>query len=175
MYLSAILKRNEMTQKIADYEQQLKEINEELEDLRSYAANIADGGVTIGELMTTPTSMYNRHITFMNTSQQYSQMTAASQLQLLISQPQYQQLMMQQSGGNPQVELWYRNAAYQKFYEQAQGKFVKFEQKLLHEKEKALIQKQEALKGSLESCKAQKDTYAKEAQEGLKERFSANG
>ncbi len=173
MYLSAILKRNELTMKIADYQQQLTDIEEQLSDLQSYAGCIADGGVTIGELMNTPTSMYNRYITFMNTSQAYSQMTAGNQLQQLIGSSQYQQLMMQQSGGNPQIELWYRNAAYQKFFEQAQSSFVRYEKNLLHQKEKTLMQRKNALQGTIASYQEQQKRYEQEIQNGRQELFSA--
>ena len=168
MYLTSRLRINDLIKRKADYEKQRRQLDNQINDLKTYATAIADGGISIAELMKMPSSMYNRTLTFMNASMQYCQNSSMFQMSQLASQPYYQNQMTQQT---PDVQQSYRNMMQMSFYNQAKGQFAKYEESLLHEKEKALQQERDDLNSNLELCKAELDNVRQESKEGLQDIF----
>ena len=68
MFLVASSMVSSLIYKKSDLEYQLAKINQEIQDLKSYAENIADGGVSIGEMLNTPSTMYGRQLMYMNSA-----------------------------------------------------------------------------------------------------------
>ncbi len=172
MFLVAHWKINDLISKKADYEYQLTQITQEIEDLKTYAENIADSGVSIGEMLSTPGSMYGRQMGYMNASSQYSQISAMNQMQQLMQTPYYQQMMAKQDA---QVQQYYQQAMYKSFYDQSMQQFAKYEAKLIHEKEKVLERKKTQIAGNLDICKTQIQNYEQRAKEGQQRLFGGNG
>ena len=170
MYLVARAQISQLIRQKSELEIRRKKIMEEINELKSYASSIADGSVSIGELMKTPSSMYNRQLTYMNYSSQYCQTSAQNQLQYLMSQPYYQQMMSQY---DPSVKQSYEAMMYQSFYKQSQNQFAKYEADLLHEKEKLLETEKEDVSNNLETCKKALEMYRQQAKEGLEEIYRA--
>ena len=135
MILSSSWRISQLIQRRSDRKHRLQVVNMELNDLKTYGQNIADGGITIGEMMKTPTSMYTRQLFYMNNAAQYCQMNANMQMQQLMNTPYYQSMMAQQ---DPQVQQAYQQMLQQSFYKQAQQQFSKYEANLINEKETAM-------------------------------------
>ena len=70
MILSSSWRISQLIDRKNETQHRLRAITLELEDLRAYGRNIADGGISIGELMKVPTSMYNRQMQYMNSAAQ---------------------------------------------------------------------------------------------------------
>lgn len=134
----------------------------EMNDLKTYATNIADGKLSMTEMASCPTSMFNRQMQYMMASSQYCQMAAQNQMTQLTSNPLYQQMMAQSQ--NAQMQAEYQKMMYRSFYKQAQEQFSKYEAKLLNEKE-AEMQKE---KISLENDLAMINEEIKSTKDGVK-------
>ncbi len=171
MFLTANFMTGNLIQQKNDYEYQLSKIKQEIQDLKTYAENIADGGISIGEMLGTPSTMYGRQLMYMNAASQYCQVSAQNQMQQLMQTPYYQNMMAQQQAD---VQQSYQSLMYKSFYDQAQAQFAKYEKKLLHEKEKALEQKQQTIMTNLEICKTQLSEFKQKSKEGIND-FFGNG
>ncbi len=119
-----------------DKNYRLMQLNKEMMDYKTYAENIADGSISIHEMFTTPSSMFNRQMLYMNMSSQFCQMSAANQMQQVSSNPLFQNMMAQSQ--NAQIQQAYQQMMYRSFYKQAQEQFAKYESRLLNEKEKEM-------------------------------------
>lgn len=142
------------------------QLNMELEDLKSYGTNIADGQLSLAEMMSAPGSMFNRQMQYMMASSQYAQMSAQNQMNQLSSNPMYQQMMAQSQ--NAQLQQAYQMMMYKSFYKQAQEQFAKYEAKLLNEKEKEMSKEKVSLETELamieEEIKATKEAVKNDVQ-----------
>lgn len=144
----------------------LMQLNMELQDLKSYGTNIADGGLSLSEMMSAPSSMFQRQMQYMMASSQYCQMSAQNQMAQMASNPMYQQMMAQSQ--NAQLQQQYQMMMYRSFYKQAQEQFAKYEAKLLNEKEKEMSKEKLALETELamieEEIKATKEAVKNDVQ-----------
>ncbi len=150
----------------SDKNYRLMQLNRELSDYKAYAENIADGSLSLHEMLNTPSSMFSRQMLYMNMSSQYCQTSAANQMQQLSSNPLYQNMMSQSQ--DPQIQQAYQEMMYRSFYKQAQEQFSKYESKLLNEKEKEISEE----KVSLETELAMIDEEIKATKEGIKNDIS---
>ena len=82
----------------SDLNYRLMEITRKLSDLQQYASNIADGSVSMSDMMNTPSSMFGRQLMYM----QYAHNGAlfGAQQKMAMMQPMIAQQMMQMP--NPQ-------------------------------------------------------------------------
>lgn len=144
----------------------LMQLNMEINDLKEYATNIADGSLSLSEMMSAPGSMFNRQMQYMMASSQYSQMVAQNQMTQLSSNPLYQQMMAQSQ--NAQLQQQYQMMMYRSFYKQAQQQFAKYEAKLLNEKQKEMSKEKLSLESELamidEEIKATKEATKNDVQ-----------
>lgn len=168
MILSGSWRINQLIQRRSDRKHRLQVVNMEIQDLKTYGQNIADGGVSIGEMMKTPTSMYNRQLLYMNTASQYCQMSATNQMQQLMATPYYQSMMSQQDA---QVQQSYQQMLYQSFYKQAQNQFSKYEANLIHEKERAMEEEKESIKEEIEAIEGELSSTKQEVSKSIQEFF----
>lgn len=123
----------------ADINMKLLTLRQKLMDLQSYASSIADGTVSMNDLMNAPASMFNRMSVFMMYSHQASMMGAQEKFgpmsQLAMSQ-------MAQSGQNDPMQMqMYQQSLFSNLYKQEREQFNKVEERILHQQE-TQIQKQ---------------------------------
>lgn len=116
-------------------------LRQKLMDLQSYASSIADGTVSMNDLMTAPASMFNRMSIFMMYSHQASMMGAQEKFgplnQMAMSQ-------MNQNGQNDPMQMqMYQQSLFKNLYTQEREQFNKVEQRILNQQE-TQIQKQVA-------------------------------
>ena len=117
----------------SDLNFRLMQITQKLNDLQQYASNIADGSVSMSDMMNTPGSMFGRQLMYM----QYAHNGAlyGAQQKMALMQPQIA-MQMQMLGNNPQYQAMYQQWIFKSLYNQERERMGKQEQKLLNEQEK---------------------------------------
>ncbi len=138
-----------------DLNYRLMQLTTKMNDLQQYASNIADGSISMSDMMSTPASMFNRQMMYMQYSHNGSLMGAQqkyAQMQPMVN------MQMQQMDANSQA--MYQQWTFQNLYAQERERMGKIEAKLLNEqekemqKEKAKIETQlKMLEQEYESCK----------------------
>ena len=116
----------------SDLNFRLMQITQKLSDLQQYAANIADGSVSMSDMMNTPGSMFGRQLMYMNYA--HNMALFGAQQQMAMMGPQIQMQMSQM--GNPAYMQMYQNWIFKSLYDQQRQMVGKQEQKLLNEQEK---------------------------------------
>lgn len=121
---------------IAQIEQQMVDENRKLLDLQSFASNIADGTISMNDMMSCPPSMFNRSSIFMQSSNQMAYMSAQQKMAYMSRIP----------GAMPQVNdpramQMYMQAMFKSFYDQGRQQIVQVEQKKLSVEESKIQQK----------------------------------
>lgn len=144
----------------SDLNYRLMELTRKLSDLQQYAANIADGSVSMNDMMNTPCSMFGRQMMFM----QYSHNSAifGAQQKMMAMQPMMAMQMQQMQ--NPNMQAMYQNWIYNSLYDQERERIGKQETKLLNEQEKQIQAEKAKLETQLklldqeyEACKQGED------------------
>ena len=155
----------DITRQKNDLNYRLMNITRKLEDLQQYAANIADGSVSMSDMMNTPCSMFGRQLMYM----QYAHNGALYGAQQKMAMLQPQIAMQMQMMGNPAYQQMYQQWIFKSLYDQERERMGKQEQKLLNEQEKQ-IQAEKAkietqlkmLDQELESVKQGEDNAVKQ-------------
>ena len=129
LLIFAYRKLDIMRQK-SDLNYRLMNITQKLNDLQQYAANIADGSVSMSDMMNTPGSMFGRQLMYMNYA--HNMALFGAQQQMAMMGPQIQMQMSQM--GNPAYQLMYQQWVFRGLYEQQRQLAGKQEQKLLKTK-----------------------------------------
>lgn len=149
----------------SDLEYKLMEIKRKLYDMHDYASNIADGSVSLNDLMKAPPSMFNRMSMFMMYSHQASMAGAQEKFAFMSQTPGAIPPM-----ANPQLQQQYSQMLFKNLYDQEREKFKKIEEKVLNEQNKKLdmeASKVEAqlkmLEAELSSTKEAEDKAAKDS------------
>ena len=145
-----------------DLNYRLMKLNQKLEDLQQYASNIADGSVSMSDMMNTPASMFGRTMMYMTYSHNGALQNAQQQMQQMMMMPQVQAQMQQMQ--DPNMQAMYQNWIFKNLYDQQREQIGKQESKLLNEQEKQ-IQAEKAkietqlklLDQELEACKQGED------------------
>lgn len=117
-----------------DLNYRLMEITRKLSDLQQYASNIADGSVSMSDMMNTPASMFGRQLMYMQYAHNGALFGAQQQMGML--QPQIAMQMQQMP--NPQYQQMYQQWIFKNLYNQQREQIGKQEQKLLNEQEKQI-------------------------------------
>ena len=132
-------------------QQRLTEITRRISDLQEYAASIADGSVTLEEMMTVPGSMFGRMFQYMGNSHNQALMYSENQF----NNPGFQQALgpqLQQM--DPQAQQQYIAWIKHSMYSQAREQIGKQEARLLHQQEKKLVLEKEKLEASIKMDEA---------------------
>ena len=151
----------------SDLNYRIMQLTQKLSDLQQYAANIADGSVSMSDMMNTPASMFNRTMMYMTYAHNGALTNAQQQMQQMMMLPQVQAQMQQMQ--DPNQRMMYENWIFQNLYKQQREQFGKVEQKLLNEQEKEIQQEKAKLETQLklldaeyESVKSGEDAAAKQ-------------
>ena len=139
-----------------DLNYRLMQLNQKLEDLQQYASNIADGSVSMSDMMNTPASMFGRTMMYMTYSHNGALQNAQQQMQQMMMMPQVQAQMQQMQ--DPNQQMMYQNWIFDNLYKQQREQFGKVEQKLLNEQEKEIQQEKAKLETQLKMLEAEFDS-----------------
>lgn len=117
-----------------DLNYRLMNLTRKLSDLQQYASNVADGSVSMNDMMNTPSSMFGRQMMYM----QYAHHGAlfGAQQKMYMMQPMIAMQMQQMQ--DPNYQAMYQQWIFKNLYQQERERIGKQEAKLLNEKEKAI-------------------------------------
>ena len=175
MLLSGHIRLRELIMRKSQNDQRLRQLNIELEDLKRYAEHIADGNISLWEMMKTPTSMFNRQMLFLNTSSVFCDISANNQMYAMMANPNYQRYMMNQMQNNPDpmFQDTYNGMMYNNFYQEAQKEFARYETELLHEKEGAIRAEKDSLIVDNEAIAVEAKELKEKRKEEIQQTFSS--
>ena len=145
------------------YQARLQELTRKLSDLQQYAANIADGSVSMFDMMNTPSSMFGRSMMYMNYSHNMAVQNA--QMNYMGMQPMIAQQIAQM---DPQSQMMYQQWIQQNLYKQERERFAKIEAKLLNEQEKEIMQEKEKIESQLKMIEAELQSVRQAEEAGIK-------
>lgn len=142
----------------SDLNYRLMELTRKLSDLQQYASNIADGKVSMSDMMNTPGSMFYRQMMYMQNSHNIALFGAQQNMAMM--QPMIQMQMQQMQ--DPNMQAMYQQWIFKSLYEQQREQVGKQEQKLLNEQEKQI----QAEKAKLETQLKMLDQEYESVKEG---------
>lgn len=145
----------------------LSEMNQKLQDMQQYAANIANGSISIHDMANMPASMFNRTLMFMTFAHNGAMMSANQNMQNLMMMPNVQQQMAQMQ--DPNQAQMYQNWMYQNLYVQEREKFAKQEGKLLNQQEKQMQQEKARLETQLKMLEAELEGVQQGERDAIKQ------
>lgn len=144
-----------------DLQYRLMELTRKLSDLQQYSANIADGSVSMSDMMNTPSSMFGRQMMYMQYAHNGSLFGAQQKFAMM--QPQI--AMQMQQIQDPNMQNMYQNWIFKNLYDQERERFGKQEAKLLNEQEKQIQAEKTKIETQLklleqeyDSCKQAEDS-----------------
>lgn len=158
-------RKHDLIRRKHDMEYRITQLSEKLNNLTSYASSIADGVVSLNELMTVPPSLFNRMSMFMMYSHAGAMAGAQEKYDYMSripgAMPQIQ---------DPKAQEQYSMLMFKNLYDQERERFKKVEEKMLDEQEKKITQEKEKLQtllkeieAELESVKGAEDKAAKDS------------
>lgn len=127
-----------------DLNYQLMQLTNQLSDLQQYAANVADGSVSMFDMMNTPASMFNRQLMFSMYS--HNMALQGAQQNYMMMSPMIS-VQMQQMDTNSQA--MYQRLIFNNLYKQQKEQACKVEQKMLNQRETEMQQKKARLETQL--------------------------
>lgn len=142
-----------------DLNYRLMNLTKKLTDLQQYSANIADGSVSMNDMMNTPGSMFGRQMMYMQYA--HNGALAGAQQKMMMMQPM---IAMQMQQMQPNMQSMYQNWIFKSLYDQERERIRKQETKLLNEQEKQIQAEKAKLETQLklldqeyEACKQAED------------------
>ena len=115
-------------------------ITRKIGDLQRYAANIADGKLSMKEMTDVPSKLFGRQSIFQQYAHNRSLQIANMQMGMMAPM-----MAMQMQSMNPQYQMLYQQNMFMNLYKEARQEAAKEEQKLLNEQEKELVLEKEKL------------------------------
>jgi len=156
---SIICRKSEINQKLLD-------LRKRQMDLQSYSASIADGTVSMNDLMDAPASMFMRMNNFMQYSHQQSMMGAQQNIGGMLA-------MFQASGGmanlNPQMQQQYQQMIFKNLYDKERERFSRQEEKVLNVEDKKIEQQIAQLNTQLQMLEAEEKNVSQAESESAKD------
>ena len=149
-----------------DVEYRIMNLTKKLSDLQQYSANIADGSVSMSDMMNTPSSMFGRQMMYMQYAHNGALMNAQQNMAMM--QPMITAQMQQMP--NPQYQNMYQQWIFKNLYNQGREAMGKQEAKLLNEQEKQIQAENAKLETQLKMIEQEYESV-KEAEKEAIQRF----
>ena len=145
----------------SDLNFKLMQKQQELQDLQSYTASIADGEVSLNDLSTAPASMFGNMTQYMVGSHNYAMQAAQAQYGMVAGQQQVSQDAMAQQQ--------YQQLVFKNLYDQQKQQVLKAEQARLHVKEKSMENEKLRLEQQLKLIESELGTIDQSIDRGIKD------
>lgn len=154
----------------------LMQLQQKQFELQTYAANIADGSVSINDLLTTPSSLFGRMMQFMQYSNAYAAQGAQQKMMMMGAMGAFSQL----GAMPPQQQQMYQGMMMQQLMQQERDQVCKVEQKRLNAEDKKVEQEIARLNTQLKMLEEEEKNVDQGEERGIKSStprygFSANG
>ncbi len=140
-----------------ELEYKLAKLTKKTREMAQYSSLVANGGITIGNLLSTPGSMMGRSMNYLayahNSAMQYMQQNA----------PMMQQMYMQQMGvqQNPQQQQYMNNYIMRSLYIQGRDMAAQIETKNLKEEEEKMASQKAQLEAGIAAINAELESTKK--------------
>lgn len=144
----------------------LMQLQQKLMDLQSYASSIADGTVSLNDLMNAPASMFSRMSVFMMYSHQAAMTGAQQNYQPMVAMAQSQGVFANMP---PQQQQQMSQMIFKNLYDQQREKFNKVEQSVLNQEEKKIQQQVAQLQTQLQMLDAEQKTTQEQVDKDAKD------
>ena len=131
--------------------------------MQQYAANIADGSVSMYDMMNTPSSMFGRTMMYMSYSHNMAVQNA--QMNFMQMQPMIAQQIMQM---DPNSQMMYQQWIQQSLYKQERERMAKIEAKLLNQQEKEMMQEKTKIEAQLKMIEQELESVKQAEEAGIK-------
>jgi len=158
-FLVLFARKMSLKNQVNDLNYKLMQKTQELQDLQSYTAAIADGEVSMNDLTTAPATMFGRMSQYMVGSHNYA-MNAASQNMAMLQGGQQQ---------DATAQAQYQQLVFKNLYDQQKQQFLKAEQARLHVKEKAMENDKLKLEQQIKMAEAELSQMDQAINNGIKE------
>jgi len=168
-FLVLFARKLSLKNQVNDLNFKLMQKTQELQDLQSYTAAIADGEVSMNDLTTSPVSMFGRMSQYMVGSHNYAMTAAQQNMAVLQGQPQPQAQEGQDAQQQAQAQAYYQQLVFKNLYDQQKAQYLKAEQAQLHVKEKAMENEKLKLEQQLKMAEAELSQMDQAINNGIKE------
>ena len=145
----------------SDLNFKLMQKQQELQDLQSYTAAIADGEVSLNDLSTAPASMFGNMTQYMVGSHNYAMQAAQQQYGMVAGQQAVSQDAMAQQQ--------YQQLVFKNLYDQQKQQCLKAEQARLHVKEKSMENEKLRLEQQLKLIESELSSMDQAIDKGIKD------
>lgn len=163
-FLVLFARKMSLKSQVNDLNYKLMQKQQELQDLQSYSAAIADGEVSMNDLTSAPASMYGRMSQYMVGSHNYASQAAQMNYSMIGGQQ-----AAQQGVTDPQQYQMYQQSIFCNMYQQQKQQYLKAEQARLHVKEKAMEKEQLSIEQQLKLLEAELSTIDRGIENGIKD------
>lgn len=156
---------HDLIQQKHSIEYRLAKITKQLRDFQQYSSIVANGSISIGDLLSSPGSMMGRTMNYLafahNSSMQYMQQNA----------PYMQQMYMQQMGQqqNAQQQQQMQNYIMRMLYMQGRDRAAQIETRNLNQEEKRIAQEKEKTEALLASVNQELQAAKQARDQGIKD------
>lgn len=138
----------------------LMQLQKQYMDYQQYASSIADGTVSLNDLMSVPSSLFNRMSIFMQYSHQQSYANAQQQMAYVRNIPGAIPQMSNDATQNAQLQQQYTQAMFKQFYDQGRQQAAEKEKKLLDTMDTKIEQEKATLETQLQMLTAEEKTVS---------------
>lgn len=152
----------------------LMQLQQKSLELQTYASNIADGSVSLNDLLTTPSSLFGRMMNFMQYSNNFAYQGAQQKMMMLGMSGALGQF----GAVPPQQQQMYQSIMMQQLMQQERDRVCKIEQNKLNQEDKKVEQEIARLNTQLKMLEAEEQNVEKAEDKGIQSstpKFGANG
>ena len=165
--LLSIARKFQLISKINIEEAKVMGLRRKVSELRSYVSSIADGKVSINDLMNCPGAYFGAMSVFMVGSHQMAQMSAQQKMQYMMQVPGAMPQIP-----DPQMQQQYMMAMQRNFYEQARKESAHQLEEQAQKESVSIEQDLASATQNLEMLKEEKKVVDKEASESIKNLYA---
>lgn len=169
------LRKVALKNRISDLEMKSIQISQRIQDLQSYANNIADGVITYSEAATCPSSLFGTQMDFMTNSSSVAYQSAQIKTDAYLQQ---MQMFQGTTGGQYNFASTSTNAAYanadqayllfNEIYKQELEEYSKEVSAQLNEEEKQLQTEQARIEAQLKAAEAELESVSSQVDNNIK-------
>ena len=163
-----VYRHQDIIRRKADLNLKLLDLKRKLMDLQTYASSVADGSISLNDLMNAPASQFNRMSVFMMHSHNAAYQGASEKFTVMSQMPNAMPQMP-----NPELQQQYANMLFKNLYEQEKEKFSKVETRLLNEQDKRIQQEVSRMETQLTMLDKEEEKIA-QAEKSAAEKNAAN-
>lgn len=145
-------RRQSIIARKADINLKLLQLRQRQMDLQSYASSIADGSVSMNDLMGAPASVFGRMTSFMTSSHQQALMGAQQNIGGTLAMAQANGVF---ANLNPQMQQQYQQMIFKNLYDKERERFSHQEEKVLNHEDKRIEQQVAQLSTQLQMLEAE--------------------